>query len=65
MAILCKIAHPSGLEEKVEASLEGVQVAKGDQQMEIHKLVTDEMSRAASKVAGLAFNGAQAERKAS
>jgi hypothetical protein len=27
--------------------------------------VTDEMSRAASKVAGLALNGAQAERKAS
>jgi len=40
MAILCKIAHPSGLEEKVEASLEGVQVAKGDQQMEIHKRKT-------------------------
>jgi hypothetical protein len=30
MAILCKIAHPSGLEEKVEASLEGAQVAKGE-----------------------------------
>jgi integrase len=28
-------------------------------------VVTDEMSRAASKVAGLALNGAQAERKAS
>ena len=30
MAILSKIAHPSGLEGKVEASLEGVQVAKGE-----------------------------------
>jgi hypothetical protein len=30
MAILCKIAHPSGPEEKVEASLEGAQVAKGE-----------------------------------
>ena len=30
MAILCKIAHPSGREEKVEDSLEGVQVAKGE-----------------------------------
>jgi len=28
-------------------------------------VVTDEMSRAASKVAGLALNGVQAERKAS
>jgi hypothetical protein len=28
-------------------------------------VVTDEMSRAASRVAGLALNGAQAERKAS
>jgi hypothetical protein len=30
MAILCKIAHPSGLERKAEASLEGVQAAKGE-----------------------------------
>jgi hypothetical protein len=30
MAILCKIAHPSGLEETVETRLEGVQVAKGE-----------------------------------